>query len=130
MKAPISRFTVNGNSMKPTLNPGQDVLSVNWFINPKIGDIVVIKQGDKEMVKRVTKIDGRQILVRGDNKKESTDSRDFGPVNMDQIVGKVIFSSENHIVDCPQCGSEISGIYGRKDSICRNCGFKLICCGE
>lgn len=90
MKTPISRFTVKGNSMIPTLHSGQDILSFNWFVRPKVGDIVVIEKNGREMVKRVTKIDGRQILVEGDNKLESTDSKDFGPVNMDQIVGKVI----------------------------------------
>lgn len=131
MRLPISRFTVNGNSMLPTLHGGQDILSFNWFYigrKPKIGDIVVIKIGNKEMVKRVQSVYGREVFVEGDNKVESTDSRDFGPVKMDQVVGKVIFSSENHMVDCPQCGSAVVGIYGRKDAICQNCGFKLSCC--
>ena len=76
--------------MSPTLNPGQDVLSINWFVNPKIGDIVVIKKSGIEVVKRIEKVDGKKVFVVGDNNDESTDSRDFGPVNMDQIVGKVI----------------------------------------
>ncbi len=98
--------------MTPTLYPGQDVLSVNWFVNPKVGDIVVInsKQAfgseaqarrgtvNREIIKRIQKIDGDQVWLEGDNKQESIDSRDFGPINMDQIVGKVIYQ----------------GIYGRK----------------
>lgn len=93
--------------MTPTLYPNQDVLSFNWAYlgrKPKVGDIVVINVNGKEMVKRVTKVDdspgeasakrGRRILVRGDNKKMSTDSRHFGPVGMDQIVGKVIYASK------------------------------------
>ena len=117
--------------MLPALKEGQDVISFNWFYKSKIGDIVVIKQGDKEMVKRVTKIDGRQILVKGDNRQESTDSRDFGPVRMEQVVGKVIYPSASlgaSQVPCPQCNSPVIGIYGRKDAICKNCGFKLTCC--
>ena len=113
MRSPVSRFTISGHSMFPTLHPGQDVLSFNWAYlgrKPKVGDIVVVEVNGKEMVKRVQKVGGRRIFVEGDNKQESTDSRYFGPVNMDQIVGKVV--------------------YGRKDAICRNCGFKLICCGE
>lgn len=94
MKSPISRFTVNGNSMFPTLHPGQDVISFNWAYlgkKPKVGDIVVIKLDGKEMVKRVAKIDGRHILVTGDNEDESTDSRDFGPISRDQIMGRVVY---------------------------------------
>src|SRR3989344_9007045 len=91
MKSPISRYTVSGNSMLPALKPGQDVLSMNWFINPKVGDIIVLKQSGKELIKRIQKIDGDQVSVVGDNEKESTDSRSFGSVSLDQVVGKVIY---------------------------------------
>lgn len=114
--------------MSPTLKEGQDILSINWFVNPKVGDIVVIKKSGKEMVKRIDKIMKDKVLVVGDNKSQSIDSRDFGPVKIENIVGKVIYKSD--YIPCPQCGSQILGIYGRKDAICGNCGFKLICCGE
>ena len=144
MRLPVSRFTVKGTSMHPSLQPGQDVLAFNWAYlgkKPKVGDIVVIRYGDKEIVKRIQSINDRTYFVQGDNTNESTDSRDFGSVNLDQIVGKVIFSSENHperakrvegsdMIPCPQCESPVIGIYGRKDAICQNCGFKLTCCGE
>ena len=91
MRSPISRFTINGKSMLPTLQPGQNVLSVNWFYKPKVGEIVVVEVNGKEMVKRVQKVDGRHIFVEGDNKEESTDSRYFGPISRDQIKGKVIY---------------------------------------
>jgi len=134
MKSPISRYTVSGNSMLPALKPGQDVLSMNWFINPKVGDIIVLKQSGKELIKRIQKIDGDQVSVVGDNEKESTDSRSFGSVSLDQVVGKVIYMDSrlrgNDMVDCPKCASPVIGVYGRKDAICKNCGFKLACCGE
>ena len=94
MKFPISRLTVIGNSMTPALKEGQDILSFNWaylFSKPKKGDLVVVKQDNREIVKRVQKIDGRHVFVTGDNLKESTDSRHFGPIRIDQIIGKVIF---------------------------------------
>ena len=138
MKLPISKFTVYGNSMVPGLQPGQDILSFNWFVKPKVGDIVVVRHGNKEIIKRVTKVSdpasprlrraSREILTEGDNKDGSTDSRHFGPVGIDQIVGRVIYKSDH--VPCPQCESPVIGIYGRKDAICKNCGFKLSCCGE
>ena len=138
MKAPISRLTVSGNSMFPALKEGQDVLSINWFVNPKVGDIVIVNRlqvtGYREIIKRIVKIEGEKVFVVGDNKEGSTDSRDFGPVNMGQIMGKVIYIDSrlrgNDTVDCPSCALPVVGIYGRKDAICRNCGFKLVCCGE
>ena len=125
MRSPISRFTIQGNSMQPTLYPGQDVLSLNWFYKPKVGDIVIVKEG---IIKRVTKLEGDQVFVEGDNKNSSTDSRHFGAVSIDQIIGKVVYQSDQ--IPCPQCELPVVGIYGRKDAICQNCGFKLTCCGE
>src|SRR5688572_2824217 len=133
---PVSRFTVNGKSMFPTLYEGQDVLIFNWAYlgkKPTVGDIVVIQMDGRAIIKRVKEVNGKQVFVVGDNSSESTDSRDFGPVGMDQVVGRVIYSSaapQNDMVDCPNCGSPVIGIYGRKDAICKNCGFKLACCGE
>ena len=89
--------------MLPTLKPGQDVLVWCWFNKYKVGDIVVIRHNGREMVKRISKFLDREemIYVVGDNKQsfllpdgrsenESTDSRSFGPVRKDQIIGKVI----------------------------------------
>lgn len=94
MKFPVSRFTVHGHSMFPSLREGQDVLSFNWAYlgkKPKKGDIVVIKKNGKEMVKRVQSLNGRFIFVIGDNDKESTDSREFGSIDKSQIIGRVIW---------------------------------------
>lgn len=80
--------------MLPTLKPGQDVLVFCWaylWSQPKVGDIVVIKHGNREMVKRIQKIRDREVIVTGDNKDKSTDSRNFGPINKDQIMGKVVW---------------------------------------
>lgn len=88
---PIQRFTVFGDSMLPTLKPGQDVLVWCWFVKPKAGDIVAIKVNDKEMIKRLQTIRDREYFVMGDNKKKSTDSRKFGSIKKEQIIGKVIW---------------------------------------
>ena len=135
--------------MLPTLTNGQDVLSFNCAYlvkKPKIGDIVVVKIGNREIIKRVSKFLDREkmIIIEGDNREESSDSRDFGPVGMENVVGKVTYivghprSNRGSIdsrlrgngIPCPSCDSPVIGIYGRKDAICSNCGFKLACCGE
>lgn len=77
--------------MLPTLKEGQDVLVLCWFFKLKVGDIVAIEVHGKKMVKRIHYIRGREVIVIGDNKKESTDSRKFGPIKKEQIIGKVIW---------------------------------------
>lgn len=83
--------------MIPTLRPGQDVISFNWAYfgkKPKIGDIVIIKQDGKEIIKRIQNVHDREVFVQGDNEEESTDSRHFGSVKQEQIVGKVIYQGK------------------------------------
>lgn len=131
MKFPVSRFTVFGNSMYPTLRKGQDILSFNWAYlgkKPKIGEVIVIKYQGIEIVKRVKEVKEEKVFVVGDNQDKSTDSRHFGSISKDQIIGKVIYGSND--IPCPSCATPVIGIYGRKDAICSNCGFKLTCCGE
>ena len=81
--------------MLPTFKSG-DLVLVNrlayFFGSPKVGDLVVLKRG-KHIIKRITAIEGEQVFVIGDNKKESTDSRNFGWINKKEIVGKVIFKN-------------------------------------
>ena len=60
---------------------------------PQVGDVVIAHhpaRSDIKIVKRVMNIteDGRLFLV-GDNPAETTDSRDFGHVPIDEILGKV-----------------------------------------
>ncbi len=85
---PISRYTVSGHSMLPTLKPGQDVFTLNWFIDVKAGDIIVFQKADKCAVKRVRQVEGRGFKVEGDNLK---DSKDFGLVKKSEVLGKVIW---------------------------------------
>jgi nickel-type superoxide dismutase maturation protease len=81
--------------MYPTLSDGQIVL-VNrlayWFATPKTRDIVAVSdpRDGKILIKRITKIEGKQYFVQGDNKKASTDSRVFGMIEKSDILGKVI----------------------------------------
>lgn len=91
MKFPFSRFTIHGSSMFPALKQGQDVLIWCWFYEPKVGDMVVIKNKGLEKIKRIKKVYKDKIFVEGDNKKESTDSRDFGAILRAEIVGKVVY---------------------------------------
>ncbi|MEM7114281.1 MAG: nickel-type superoxide dismutase maturation protease [Chloroflexota bacterium] len=88
-------FRVNGPSMLPTLRDGEQVLAdLGAYKNehPRVGEIVVAFHPDKpiKLIKRVAEVlkDGRYVL-KGDNLAESNDSRDFGAISRDQILGRV-----------------------------------------
>lgn len=88
----LSKVKVVGHSMEPSIIDGQTVLVSSFpylFSKPKISDIVVLKK-EKYIIKRITKIRENKIFVVGDNKKDSTDSRKFGWVDKNKILGKVI----------------------------------------
>ena len=89
MKLPFSRFVVEGKSMEPSFKEGERVLTFN-FSSPKKGDVVVVKK-KINLIKRVQTIENNSYFVVGDNQNRSTDSREFGPVPKEEIVGKVLF---------------------------------------
>lgn len=57
----------------------------------KIGDLVVVTKNGKKIVKRIKMLDNRQLFILGDNEKMSTDSRTFGWIKEEDILGKVIW---------------------------------------
>lgn len=79
--------------MSPKINEGREVLvsSIPFlFLNPKSGDIVAFKKGDKVFIKRIKKIEEDKYYLIGDNEKDSLDSRNFGSIDKKNIIGKVI----------------------------------------
>ena len=86
---------VVGDSMKDTISEG-DLITYKK-INPKkldleVGDIVVAshpKDKSKLIIKRICRICQNKFDLRGDNFLSSTDSRTFGLIKLDLIVGKV-----------------------------------------
>lgn len=77
--------------MEPAFKNGDKVLAISYvFSSPSIGDVIVIKQSSNTLAKRIVKIKNKKYFVEGDNKKESTDSRNFGLINKKDIIGKVV----------------------------------------
>jgi nickel-type superoxide dismutase maturation protease len=94
---PFARYRVEGASMRPALSPGERVVvsrASYWLGRPRSGDLVVLRdprQPERLLIKRLDQPDGDGWRVLGDNPDASTDSRAFGPVRRDSILGKVWF---------------------------------------
>ena len=59
------------------------------FSEPRVDDIVLFKNSDKIMVKRISKILNGKYYVRGDNK---VDSKNIEPISKREILGKVVIT--------------------------------------
>ena len=90
----LTRVSVRGESMRPTLDPGDGLLAVRG-VAVHSGDLAVVRDPrhpENTIVKRVSSVlvDGSLVVV-GDNAAASTDSRQFGPVPADHVVGRVVY---------------------------------------
>ncbi len=94
--------TVRGESMTPTYRPG-DRLLVRRTRKVRRGECVVFAEAPEQalaltagwIVKRVVAVPGDdlpagQLAVRGDNPERSFDSRHFGPITTDRVLGVVL----------------------------------------
>lgn len=76
--------------MTPTLQAGQ--LVIGRFTNElHPGDVVIASHDGLEKIKRIERQQGNLLYLLGDNKAASTDSRDFGWVQADTILAKIIW---------------------------------------
>ncbi|MDR1143916.1 MAG: signal peptidase I [Spirochaetaceae bacterium] len=95
-----------GRSMLPTLQPGSvlvvnkaaygfrvpllDVYLLRWSV-PRSGDMVVFYTPlGERAVKRCFYVNEGAFFARGDNDLESFDSRSYGLIPVDHILGKVV----------------------------------------
>lgn len=114
----VKTVQVTGNSMSPTFKNGQRLLVTDlyWLVGTiRRNDIVVFRGDDANefIIKRVYRLPGETVdplnqprdhrlsdgpfmvppdtfYVLGDNRGESEDSRAFGPLPQDEVVGKVV----------------------------------------
>ena len=89
----LRRFKIVGHSMSPAFPENCNVLASSLpflFANPKTGDVVVINKSGRVYIKRIKEIKEGKYFLLGDNKSDSLDSKSFGLVNRNQILGKVI----------------------------------------
>lgn len=94
---PITRFKIEDRSMEPAFRSG-DYVIINKlayiFGKPFKGDVVVLKhpkEKERFIIKRISVVtNSDEYYVIGDNRDFSQDSRHFGPIKKDLIIGKVL----------------------------------------
>lgn len=92
-KRRLGTVAVAGDSMAPTYVAG-DWLVVLWGGSFRRGQVVLVEREDRPgvfLLKRVVGPIEEKIWVEGDNKGESTDSRQWGAIGQDEIVASVLF---------------------------------------
>lgn len=80
--------------MEPLFLHGDKILTTSLFYlfkSPRINDIVVFREKNKIFLKRITKIKKNKYFISGDNQNDSLDSKDFGAISKNQILGKFIY---------------------------------------
>ena len=90
------RFCVTGFSMFPLLKPGEEVLVDTRAYRhclPEIDDLVVAEHPHHfglKIIKRVAFVEENgDCFLLGENREESSDSRSFGFVSSQRIIGRV-----------------------------------------
>jgi nickel-type superoxide dismutase maturation protease len=89
----VRRVEVSGDSMRPTLEPGDRLLVLAWR-RIRAGDLVALadpRLPERTLVKRVAEVDRVKLTVVGDDPAASTDSRSFGPVPRATVLGRVVY---------------------------------------
>jgi signal peptidase I len=95
---PLRRVEVVGASMAPALLAGDRlaVVRLPWvpLFGLRPGQVVAVRdprRPDRILIKRVSSVDGRGLVVEGDAAHASTDSRSFGPVPRSAILGLAVY---------------------------------------
>jgi len=76
--------------MTPTLHEGRIVL-IRPFRTLRVGEVVIIHHDGLEKIKRITMLEDGMVFVTGDNPQQSTDSRSFGWLPEDLVLGKLLW---------------------------------------
>ncbi len=93
MRFPIRVFKVKDQTMEPTLKIGQYVVVSGMLGDVKEGDVVMFRHPYRKanLIKRVRKIEkGKYFLVGDKNTPLGEDSREFGQIEPQDIIGKVV----------------------------------------
>ena len=87
-------MAVRGHSMEPALREGDWLLVLPAPRAPRSGDVVLVRDPRERarlLLKRVADVTSDGVLVAGDRADHSTDSRVFGALPLNDVVGRAAF---------------------------------------
>src|ERR671933_547500 len=102
---PLARYVVHDASMRPTLRPGDRVLVWRWarpggLRRGDLGGVRDPQRAGLHLVKRIAALPGEALAdvkgldglaLLGDDPSTSRDSRAFGRLAADRVVGRVVW---------------------------------------
>ena len=80
--------------MEPTLREGDWIIVARLGRSPRVGEIVLAPDPrfpDRLVLKRVANVADGACTLLGDRPESSTDSREFGPVAVGEVLGRAVF---------------------------------------
>lgn len=94
MRWPIIVRRVHGHSMVPILPPQTVVVGISWLRKFNTGDVVIFEHHGKEKIKRIQEVLGDgSLFVVGEHPETSTDSRHFGAIDPESVLGRIVWPS-------------------------------------
>jgi nickel-type superoxide dismutase maturation protease len=92
----ITTVRIVGPSMEPVLRNGEVYLALTG-VRIRAGDVVILRHPRRPEMLTVKRVIRREVQqgregwwVEGDNPDSSTDSREFGAVDADLVLGRLI----------------------------------------
>ncbi len=76
--------------MDPILLSGQLIIGSS-LLSKKVNRVVIFNHKNLDKIKLISRIRDGKYFVLGINLKNSTDSRHFGWINEDQIIGVMVY---------------------------------------
>lgn len=77
--------------MSPSLHSNQFVIVSNNLNKNLLGRVVFFNHNGLVKVKRVARVENNSVYLLGDNLIASQDSRQFGYIAIDQVIGRLIW---------------------------------------
>jgi len=93
----VEKFSMGLISNYYSINNEVHRIPFPWQRKLQSGDVIVFKQPETPdiLIKRIEMIENNKYCVYGDNKESSLDSRIFGCISEDRIIGRYIFRIHN-----------------------------------